>query len=133
MKTSHIIIIVVLIAAIGIIISTVYKADTYSNFKEAALHPEKELQIIGSSVKDKPVVFDTIAGTHFSFYMKDDKGNISKVVYNGAKPQDFEKLEQVVVIGKWEDSLFRASSLLLKCPSKYNDKKVPEKFDQKKF
>ncbi len=132
MKTSHIIIIIILIAAIAVIISTVYKSDTYSDFKEAAAAPNKEVQIIGTLIKDKPIVFDTIQGSRFSFYMKDDQGNPAKVVYNGSKPQDFLKLEQVVVIGCWQDSIFSASSLLLKCPSKYKENK-PEEFGDKEF
>jgi cytochrome c-type biogenesis protein CcmE len=132
MKTSHLILIIILIAAIAVIISTVYKSDTYSNFKEAAAKPEKEVQIIGTLIKEKPIIFDTLNGTRFSFFMNDDKGNPAKVVYAGSRPQDFDKLEQVVVIGHWEDSLFRANSLLLKCPSKYKADK-PEEFGEKEF
>ena len=65
--------------------------------------------------------------------MIDDKGIEKKVVYNSAKPQDFEKSDQVVVVGRMNGDEFQASSLLLKCPSKYNDEKKPEKFDTKKF
>jgi cytochrome c-type biogenesis protein CcmE len=133
MKTSHILLIILLMAAIGVIISMVFKADTYSDFAEAKNKPGQDLQIIGSHVSDKPSVFDTIGGAHFSFYMKDDKGNTAKVVYRGAKPQDFDKLEQIVVIGQWRDSIFAASSLLLKCPSKYNNAKKPEEFSNREF
>ena len=37
-----------------------------------------------------------------------------------SKPQDFEKSEQIVVIGKMEAGNFVASDILMKCPSKYN-------------
>jgi len=132
MKTSHIILIVILIAAIAVILSTVYKSDTYSDFKQAIAAPDKEVQIIGTLIKDKPVVFDTVSGARLSFFMNDDKGNPAKVVYAGAKPQDFEKLEQVVIIGQWQDSIFNAGTLLLKCPSKYKENK-PEEFGRKEF
>jgi cytochrome c-type biogenesis protein CcmE len=132
MKTSHLIIIIILVAAIAVIISTVYKSDTYSDFKEAAEDPAREVQIIGTLMREKAVVADTLMGSRLSFFMKDDKGMPAKVVYNGSKPQDFDKLQQVVVIGNWEDSIFRASSLLLKCPSKYKENK-PEEFGDKEF
>lgn len=132
MKTSHLIFIVILVVAIAVIISTVFKTDTYSNFKEARKNPGLELQIIGKPDKGRPVVYDTLSGGRFSFFMKDDKGNDSKVVYFGERPRDFEKLDQVVVIGHWQDSIFAAGSLLLKCPSKYKDNK-PEEFGRTEF
>jgi cytochrome c-type biogenesis protein CcmE len=56
------------------------------------------------------------------------------VIYSGAKPQDFEKPAQLVVIGCMSgDSVFKAKSLLMQCPSKYNDKKKPENFSDKEF
>ena len=68
----------------------------------------------------------------FSFYLIDDKGVEKKVIYHNARPQDFEKSEKVVVIGSMKGDEFIAKSLLLKCPSKYNDKK-PSKFGSKEF
>ncbi|HNY04083.1 MAG TPA: cytochrome c maturation protein CcmE, partial [Bacteroidales bacterium] len=64
--------------------------------------------------------------------MTDEKGVERQVIYNNAKPQDFEKSEKVVIIGSMQGEIFVAKSLLLKCPSKYNDKK-PAKFGDKKF
>jgi cytochrome c-type biogenesis protein CcmE len=55
-----------------------------------------------------------------------------KVIYKSVKPQDFEKSEKVVVIGSMLNDEFVASSLLLKCPSKYNANK-PEKFSTKTY
>lgn len=130
MKISHIVLIVVLIVGIGIIITTVFNTDSYADFKEARSAPGKEFQIIGTSVKEKAFHYDSIRGI-FSFYMKDDEGNEAMVTYQGAQPVDFEKLEQVVVIGQWKDSSFMASSLLLKCPSKYNEENKPIGFEER--
>ena len=41
-----------------------------------------------------------------------------------AKPHDFEKSEKVVLTGKVEGDQFIASSVLLKCPSKYKDEEM---------
>jgi cytochrome c-type biogenesis protein CcmE len=43
------------------------------------------------------------------------------VVYRNAKPQDIERTEKVVLIGNYKGDHFEASSILSKCPSKYNE------------
>jgi cytochrome c-type biogenesis protein CcmE len=121
--------------AIGVIISTFTDTSTYSNFTEAGKYPGKEYHIIGKLSKEKPIVYNSKADANrFTFFMADEKGLIKQVVYRGTKPQDFEKSEQVVVMGKMEGGTFEASSLLLKCPSKYNNNsKKPESFGTKEF
>lgn len=121
MKKTHIIALVFIVVAIGAIISTVYNADTYASFEEARKHPGREYHIIGELLKDKAIEERVVGNSLLlTFYMTDNQGGESKVHYQGARPQDFEKSDQVVLIGKFEDDLFIATSLLLKCPSKYN-------------
>ena len=134
MKTFHIVLIVIIVMAIGVIISTFTDTSTYTNFKEAGRYPGKEYHIIGKLIKDKPIVYDSkMNANQFSFFMLDDKGNEKQVIYAGSKPQDFEKSEQVVVMGKMVGETFMASSLLLKCPSKYNNDNKPEAFTEKEY
>jgi len=134
MKKAHIFILVFVVAAIGVILSLFANTSTYTDFSAAVENPGKEFHVIGKLVKEKPIVYDTkVDANKFTFYMTDQKGAERLVTYKGAKPQDFEKSEQVVVIGKIENNEFKASSLLLKCPSKYNDEKKPDSFDNKKF
>jgi cytochrome c-type biogenesis protein CcmE len=134
MKKTHIFILVFVVAAVGVIISLFANTSTYTDFTAAVENPGKEFHVIGKLVKDKPIVYDTkVDANKFTFYMTDQKGVERLVTYKGAKPQDFEKSEQVVVIGKIENDAFLASSLLLKCPSKYNDEKKPDSFDDKSF
>lgn len=134
MKKAHIFILIFVIAAIGVIMSLFANTSTYTDFSAAVDNPGKEFHVIGKLVKDKPVVYDTkVDANKFTFFMTDQKGVERQVTYNGAKPQDFEKSEQVVVIGKIENGSFEASSLLLKCPSKYNDGKKPDSFDNQNF
>ncbi len=121
MKKSHIAGLLFVVIAIGAIISTVYNADTYSNFSEAREHPGREFQIIGELVRDKPIEEKVVDNTLlFTFFLTDNQGEENQVTYFGPKPQDFEKIDQVVMIGRFEKDVFIASSLLLKCPSKYN-------------
>ena len=136
MKKTHIFILIFIVAAIGVIMSLFANTSTYTDFSAAIENPGKEFHVIGKLVKDKPIVYDTkVDANKFTFYMTDQKGAERQVIYKGAKPQDFEKTEQVVVIGKMENGEFKASSLLLKCPSKYNDEKKsePKSFGDKKF
>ena len=134
MKTIHIIIILILVIAIAVVITTISDSSTYSDFGEAAKSPGRELHIIGMLDRTKPLEYDAKKDANrFSFYIIDSKGIIKQVVYNNAKPQDFEKSEKVVVVGSMKGDVFMAKSLLLKCPSKYNDKKSPTKFGEKAF
>jgi cytochrome c-type biogenesis protein CcmE len=134
MKKTHIFILVFVVAAVGVIISLFANTSTYTDFSAAVANPGKEFHVIGKLVKEKPIVYDTkVDANKFTFYMTDQKGAERLVTYKGAKPQDFEKSEQVVVIGKIVDDKFEASSLLLKCPSKYNEDKKPDSFGDKSF
>jgi cytochrome c-type biogenesis protein CcmE len=134
MKTIHIIILLVVVIIIAVVITTFTNSSTYSDFSEAGRNPQREFHIIGKLDKTKPIEYDAKKNANrFSFYMIDEKGTETKVVYNNSKPQDFEKSDQVVIIGSMNNDIFIARSLLLKCPSKYNSKKVPEKFGTKKF
>ncbi len=122
MKKTHIAGLVFIVIAIAAIISTVYEADTYSSFAQARENPGKQVHIIGELNAEKPVL-ETIENDAlvFSFYMFDSAGEESKIVHYGPRPQDFEKLEQIVLVGKFKDDMFVASELLLKCPSKYEE------------
>ena len=133
MKTIHIIIILILVVAVAVVISTMTDSSTYSDFGEAGQKQGKELHIIGKLNRTKPIEYDAQKNANrFTFYMVDEKGIEKKVIYNNAKPQDFEKSEKLVIVGSMQGDQFIAKSLLLKCPSKYNDKK-PSKFGSKKF
>lgn len=121
MKTIHIVLIVVIVIAVGIIIGTMYNVDTYSNFNEASKNPNKEYQIIGKLDTTKSV--DAISNYgYLLFYVTDEKGVQKKVIFKGAKPYDFEKSEKIVMIGKMNDAVFVTNSILLKCPSKFTEK-----------
>jgi cytochrome c-type biogenesis protein CcmE len=134
MKPIHIIIIIVLVAAIAVVVTTLSDTNTYSDFGESSAKPGKEVHIIGTLNTNKPIEYDAQKDANrFSFYMTDEKGVEKKVIYNKPKPQDFEKSEKVVIIGSMKNDEFHATSLLLKCPSKYNADKKPEKFGEKKY
>jgi cytochrome c-type biogenesis protein CcmE len=78
----------------------------------------KTVQIVGTWVKERGSEYDQYRNT-FSFHLKDQQGNVVPVVLNGAKPNNFEIAVSVVAKGRMDNGTFRATSVLTKCPSKY--------------
>jgi len=124
MKKSSIFGLVVIAIAIAVIISVYSNSSTYGSFKDAS-NTNSELHIVGHLNKNKQLLYDaTKDANYFSFYMKDNKGEECKVVFTGAKPQDFERSEQIVLTGQMQGNEFHATHILMKCPSKYTQDKV---------
>jgi cytochrome c-type biogenesis protein CcmE len=121
MKKIHIIGIVIIAVAIGAIFVSLKNTTTYANFAEAIANQEKEYHIVGKLNKDLPQMYEpTINPDEFSFTMIDNNGISKSVVLHKSKPQDFDKSEQLVLIGKMQGDVFHANDILMKCPSKYN-------------
>lgn len=112
-------------AGIGVMLSMAGDFGTYASFKDVMSMPNREHQIVGHLASDKDLVYDPAKDpNYFSFFLKDEHGIEKQVVYKGAKPQDFERSEQIVLTGKMESDYFLAKSILLKCPSKYKDEQT---------
>ena len=124
MKKTHIIAIVMIIAAIGIFINSGQDMTAFSTFKQATLDAQV-VKVSGDLVKNKEMYYNPQENeNYFSFYMKDSEGQERKVILASEKPQDFEKSENLVVTGKMEGDEFIASDMLMKCPSKYKDEEI---------
>ncbi len=124
MKKSHLLAIIVVAAAIGILISASKDVTTYANFAQAT-QSEDKVKLVGQLVKDRPVEYDPAKDPNFmAFYVKDDAGEIRRVELLAAKPQDFERSESIVLTGQMKGETFAASDMLLKCPSKYKDQEI---------
>jgi cytochrome c-type biogenesis protein CcmE len=89
----------------------------YADFATAE-RTHKKVQVKGEWMKDQPTSFDA-EKVKFTFYMKDDANRVTKVVLDGAKPNNFELATSVVAKGKYINGEFQASDVLTKCPSKY--------------
>lgn len=124
MKKSSIILIVVIAIAIAMIMVIYTDSSTYSTFSEAK-DKQTELYVVGVLNKEKELLYDPVQdANHFSFYMYDNDSTECQVVFNGSKPQDIERSEQIVLTGKMDGEVFHASKILMKCPSKYNEDQV---------
>ncbi len=124
MKKGSIVGIIVIAIAICVIISTYADSSTYGTFTDAKA-TETELHVVGQLNKEKQLFYNPQQdANYFAFYMKDNKGKECKVVFNGTKPQDFERSEQIVLTGKMVGNEFHASKILMKCPSKYTNDQI---------
>jgi cytochrome c-type biogenesis protein CcmE len=132
MKKSHILVIVVIAVAVGLLISTADDASTYVSFSEAyqlaSSGNSKNIHVVGELKKDAQGhvtgIEEGADKVSFSFLMVDENGKEQKVDYREPMPADFMRSEKVVVIGNYSGDTFHASKILLKCPSKYQEQKV---------
>jgi len=133
MRKDHIVIIVIIAVAIGALVTLLIPGgSTYADFKQASENPDTEFHVVGKRDKEKPTEYNPAINTdEFSFYLVDNNGKECKVVLHKNKPQDFERAEQIVLIGKMQGEEFHAKDILMKCPSKYNNEK-PEATAEKK-
>lgn len=108
----------VVIAISGIVGFSAFRGTLtpYVDFAQAR-ELNRSCQVMGVIDKEN-VRYDVEAGVlHFS--ISDDLGHILPVAYHGVKPGNFDQALSVVCSGRFEDGVFRAERLLVKCPSKY--------------
>ena len=128
MKLIHIVAIIAIVVGIGVLVSASNDMATYSTFEDAFEHPGQKFKVVGELAKDKEMYYNPEENAnYFTFYMKDNEGHEEKVVLRKAKPQDFERSEQIVLTGKVEEGQFIATDMLMKCPSKYKDEEIQMK------
>jgi cytochrome c-type biogenesis protein CcmE len=127
MKKTHIVLLVLIVAAISVLVSVFGSFSTYETFASAAKHPGKSYYVVGNLQKDKEMQYDPAKDpNHFIFYATDKAGNSTKVIFNGEKPRDIEKSEQLVMMGYQDGGTFHCSRIQMKCPSKYKKDMVVE-------
>lgn len=124
MKTSSIIILVLIAAAIGGLLMYSVDFSTYDTIASAKEKQGTYVHLIAKLDKTKPIEYDALKDPNYlSFYAVDSLGSSTKVVYFNPKPAELEKSERVVLKGKMEGDIFQCDNILLKCPSKYKDEK----------
>ena len=122
MKTTHIIILVLIAAAIAVLVQYSGDLSTYETIASAREKEGKFVNLIAKIDQQQPVEYDAVKNPNYlTFTAIDTLGNTIKVVYHDAKPTDMEKSERIVLKGKVKEGYFDCKSILLKCPSKYKD------------
>ena len=137
MKITHIIGIVVIAVAIGMIVTTMGDASQYVSFAQAKEMAKNgrtsKIHVVGALKKNtQGRVVDLqynpeVDANYFAFTLIDNQQRAEKVIYRNPKPADFERSEQVVVIGNFQNNEFIADKILMKCPSKYQENKLETK------
>jgi cytochrome c-type biogenesis protein CcmE len=124
MKTSSIIVLVAIAAAIGVLLMYSVDFSTYDTISSAKAKPGKYVHLIARLDKSKPIQYDAIKDPNYlSFYATDSLGGSTQVIYHNTKPAELEQSDRVVLKGKMEGNVFECDNILLKCPSKYKDDK----------
>lgn len=125
-KKWTLLIIVIVVASFGFMMySMTSNSSEYADFATAK-QKKKEVHIAGEWVMRDKAEYDPVKNPNlFTFYLKDEKGETAKVIYKDSKPVGFEESQKVVIIGTWNNNVFEASKIMMKCPSKYNDGAKP--------
>ena len=124
MKTSHIIILVVIAAAIGALLMYSVDFSTYDTIESAKTKQGKYVHLIAKLDRSQPIQYDAMKDPNYlSFYAVDSLGGSTKVIYRNTKPAELEQSERIVLKGKMNQGVFECDNILLKCPSKYKDDK----------
>ncbi|KAA3615704.1 MAG: cytochrome c maturation protein CcmE [Calditrichaeota bacterium] len=118
MKTKYIIGTVIIVAFAFLAISSFEGTITpYVSIAEA-IESGESVQVKGQRVGDAN--FD-IEENLFKFTLKDEAGKQIDVIYDGAKPGNFDQAIEVVCQGSFKNGKFHATNILVKCPSKYEE------------
>ena len=117
MKAKHIIGAIVIAICIGVGVFSLRSSLTpYVSFKEA-MDSRRTVQLAGSLVAGT-TAFDKSTG-EYRFKLTDTKGTVIDIGTTGQLPGNFEKSTTVVAIGAYNGTEFKATRILVKCPSKY--------------
>lgn len=98
----------------------------YVSFAEAKAAP-RTVQVMGALEKGTSR-YDTNTKT-LLFTLYDEKTKTSiPVSYTDVKPANFEDAVSIVAIGRYDNGVFAAEKLLVKCPSKYQGEEIEKQY-----
>lgn len=125
MKKSHILILIGIALAIGLLISSMADLSTYDSIGSAQAKAGKYVHLIArlDTTAGKKIEYDPLVNANYlSFHVVDSLGSTARVVYmKGKPPTDMDKSERMVLKGTMTDSAFVCDDILIKCPSKYTE------------
>ena len=128
MNKTYIIAFVVIVAALGLTMWSFSSSMTPYVTVQTARKTDTAVQIRGLILRDAahPVRYDTNLKA-LRFWMEDANKEPIEVVYHGAKPDAFDEAPGTAAHGylrKEADGreIFSSDSLIVQCPTKYNDK-----------
>ena len=117
---------VVVVVVIGVLIATSFSGSTSDYLKIAEVKALGSDQTRNSRVAGE-IVPNTVKWTtqdlHLTFDIQDETGQLA-ISYHGPQPDMLVDAVEAVVVGKYDPAaqVFEAEELLMKCPSKYEEK-----------
>ncbi len=122
MRRSHIIALLVIAIVAAFMVASFSDSSSYADFAEAFANPDREYHVVGTLDRSEDIIYDPEVNANLTrFTMIDNNGERREVFLNKSKPQDFERSESLVLIGKAREESFYATDMLMKCPSKYKE------------
>lgn len=127
MKKSEIIGLVVVVIIIGFIVNMAVDLDNYVTFADAQEREGETVTLIGKLNTAKPVIYDPESNASLTkFHAFDGDGKECEVFLAMAKPQGFDRSEEITITGSFKEGVFYADKMQMKCPSKYEDEKLDQ-------
>src|SRR2546423_12448065 len=122
MKPAHIMALVLIVVCMGVTLyAFTFSIAQHVTITQVLKMPGQQVQVPGKILKDT-VAYDA-AKTELRFDIQEMNGpNRLTIVYREPKPENFDSATSVEAVGTYKDGKFFARNLLVKCPSKYNDK-----------
>lgn len=122
MKKSYIIgAVIVVLAMVMAMYSFKSTMTTYVSISDARVSP-RPVQVAGI-VAQGTKRYD-LENNRLMFTLREDSGDEIPVEYDGHKPANFDDVTKIVATGKFntERKVFVARELLVKCPTKYEQR-----------
>ena len=117
---------IVVVVVIGVLIATSFSGSTsdyvtVAEVKALGADQTRDSRVAGEIVPDS-VEWNT-RDLHLTFQIEDQTGKLA-ISYFGPQPDMLVDAVEAVAIGKYDpaNQLFEAEELLMKCPSKYEEK-----------
>lgn len=126
MKVRWILPTICAVAGVGLVTAAlVANASPYVDIQAAKSMDGDDLHVAGKLV---PGSLKTSPKENLvAFSLRDEKGQTMNVSYRGIEPGNLQQTDKIVAIGGFEGEQFKASKLLVKCPSKYESAKTEAK------
>ena len=125
-----------IIGGVVIALAILYLILTAARSTAAYFLTVEELHAKGSAVYGRSLrVSGKVVGDSVDFNSRDlvlrfqiagESGETLPVVFNGPRPDQLRPEADIIVEGKFDGQEFTARTLLLKCPSRYEEKGVTE-------
>lgn len=103
-------------AAYFLTVDELYAKGTAIHNRTVRVSGEVDSETITFNNRDLMLAFDVVS----------DSGQRMSVVFNGPKPDQMREGASAILEGKYDGKIFNAQSLLLKCPSRYDENVIEE-------